>query len=277
MKTTTVVLIVFCLAVTGGTLIYLRRDKTLTPPVPVVASSSDKIVEQPPSEKISIPKKEPSQVIAEIKRETNDVPANAAELKTNAAPSAASQTADTLLSTQISFLDKRALRKNLKDIAELDLVIAELKQRAADNPTSPDISTTLGEVELQKADVLSKSGGNLNEMAIVAMQADQHFDAALKLDASNWEAQFYKAAALAHWPADLGKSPEVIQRLSNLIDQQDTMPSQPQFAYPYVILGEQYQKAGKPDYAEQTWRLGAQKFPGDTVLQNKISTIGVNK
>ena len=69
----------------------------------------------------------------------------------------------------------------------------------------------------------------------------------------------------------MNKGPEVIQRLSSLIDQQETMPPQPQFAQIYVLLGEQYLKAGKTDYAEQVWRLGATRFPGNPTLQGKIT------
>ena len=108
-------------------------------------------------------------------------------------------------------------------------------------------------------------------MGILGMQADQNFDAALKLDPANWEAQFFKAAAMSHWPLELNKGEEVIQRLSHLIDQQEAMSPRPQFAQTYVLLGDQYQKMGKPDYAAATWQLGAAKFPGDSTLQQKIS------
>jgi tetratricopeptide (TPR) repeat protein len=108
-------------------------------------------------------------------------------------------------------------------------------------------------------------------VGILAMQADQSFDAALKIDPSNWEAQFVKASALAGWPVGLNKGPEVIQQLSSLIDQQETMTPQPQFAQAYVLLGDQYQKAGHLDYAHATWQLGAQKYPNDPTLQKRIS------
>jgi hypothetical protein len=54
------------------------------------------------------------------------------------------------------------------------------------------------------------------------------------------------------------------RQLSNLIDQQEAMPPQPQFAQTYVLLGDQYKKTGQPDYAVQTWRLGLAKFPADS-------------
>jgi TolA-binding protein len=62
-----------------------------------------------------------------------------------------------------------------------------------------------------------------------------------------------------------------VQRLANLIDQQETMPSQPEFAQTYVVLGNEYQKIGQPDKAMATWQLGAQKFPNDSSLQKKIN------
>jgi hypothetical protein len=49
------------------------------------------------------------------------------------------------------------------------------------------------------------------------------------------------------------------------------MPSQPQFAQTYVLLGDQYKKAGQPDYAVQTWKLGLAKFPADSTLQGRIT------
>ena len=105
----------------------------------------------------------------------------------------------------------------------------------------------------------------------MALQADQSFNRALGLDPANWEAQFFKAAALSRWPPEMNKSPEVIQQFSNLIDQQEAMPPQPQFAQTYVLLGDQYKKTGQPDYAVQTWRLGLAKFPGDSTLQRRIA------
>jgi hypothetical protein len=59
--------------------------------------------------------------------------------------------------------------------------------------------------------------------------------------------------------------------LSSLIDQQETMTPQPEFAQTYVVLGDEYQKIGQPDKAAATWQLGLTKFPGDSALQKKNS------
>ena len=80
--------------------------------------------------------------------------------------------------------------------------MAELKQRALENPNDPEIPTTLGEAQLNKVKALHDAGGDPNEIGILAMQADQSFNAALKIDPQNWEANFVKASSMYYWPAD---------------------------------------------------------------------------
>jgi tetratricopeptide (TPR) repeat protein len=181
--------------------------------------------------------------------------------------SAFGQAIEVLVAPQASFQQKQAAWKRLRDAGELDQAITTLKQGAASNPASAEYPTALGEAYINKLQTVH----DYHEMSILGMQADQSFNAALKLDPANWEAQFFKAASLAHWPAEMNKGPEVIQRLSTLIDQQEALLPQPQFAQTYLLLGEQYQKAGKPDYAKQVWLLGAAKFPGDATLQKRIA------
>ena len=154
----------------------------------------------------------------------------------------------------------------------MDAAIAELKQRATDNPNDPEIPTTLGEALLNKVRDMHESGsGDYNEIGIMAMQADQSFNAALKIDPQNWEAQFVKNSSMTYWPANPQVDNQVVQNLSSLIDQQETMTPSPEFAQTYVVLGNEYQKIGQPDKAVATWQLGLTKFPNDPTLQKKIS------
>ena len=44
-----------------------------------------------------------------------------------------------------------------------------------------------------------------------------------------------------------------MDRFLTLIQQQETQAPEPQFAQTYAKLGEQYQKLGKADYAQQIW------------------------
>ena len=103
------------------------------------------------------------------------------------------------------------------------------------------------------------------------MQADQSFNAALKIDPSNYEAQFVKASSLYYWPANPQTDNQAVQMLSNLIDQQENMSPQPVFAQTYINLGNEYQKIGQPDKAQATWQLGLQKFPNDPTLRQKLN------
>jgi lipoprotein NlpI len=69
----------------------------------------------------------------------------------------------------------------------------------------------------------------------------------------------------------MNKGQEVVQQLSGLIDQQQTMTAQPQFANTYVLLGDEYQKLGQNDYAAATWKLGLSQFPMDSGLQKRTA------
>jgi hypothetical protein len=274
MKTFWVISVVFCVAITGGAIIYLNWQKAPPASELIAASLPGRTVVPSPSGKNVIPEPEAPQMASTGASETIPAPVVGAvvtDSKPASGSTALSQTVDALISPQTGFGNKWALWKKVKDEGKLDQVMDELKQRAQDNPNDAEIPATLGQAELQKAGVLSQNGGSINEMGILGMQADQNFDTALKLDSANWEAQFFKATAMSYWPLELNKGEEVVQRLSSLIDQQEKIAAQPEFAQAYVILGAQYQKMGQPDKAQATWQLGAQKFPGDPTLRSKLT------
>ncbi len=173
-----------------------------------------------------------------------------------------------LLSAQTGLVQKRAMWTQLAQTGQLDRVIAALELHATNDPAVPEYPLALGEAYLFKI----ASTEDSRDQAILGMKADQRFDAALKLDPANWEAGFYKAAALARWPDSMNMGPEVVQRFSDLIQRQETMPSRPEFAATYVLLGEQYQKAGQPDNARQVWLRGAAVFPNSPSIQAKLAT-----
>ncbi len=182
-------------------------------------------------------------------------------------PTAFSKAIEILVSPQSNFQQRQAAWKQLREAGELEQAVASLKQGAVNNPASAEYPTALGEAYVYKL----QSIRDFHEVSILALQADQSFNTALGLDPANWEAQFFKAAALSRWPAEMNKGPEVIQQFSKLIDQQEAMPPQPQFAQTYVLLGDQYKKTGQSDYAAQTWRLGLAKFPGESTLQGRVA------
>jgi len=179
-----------------------------------------------------------------------------------------SQPLQTLVSPQATFAQKQAAWKQLRDAGQLDQAIAQLEQAVKEDPKVAEYSAELGRAYLQKLGTTQ----DIRQQAVLAMQADQTFDEALKLDPNNWDARFYKASALSHWPADLNKSQEVMENLSTLIDQQEVRPPQPEYAQSYVLLGEQYLKAGYPDNAKEMWQRGAALFPQNEALQNKLAS-----
>lgn len=181
---------------------------------------------------------------------------------------------DQLTSKSLSFAERRKLWDALRDSGQLDSVTALLKRMAAENPEDAAVSLALGEAEIRELRAVAQSGGNFNEQGILALQADSDFAAALAQDPTNWEAQFEKAAALAHWPASLNKAPEVISLLSSLVTQQENLPPQPEFAESYLILGQEYQATGQPDKALQIWQQGAARFPINPNLQQLVATSG---
>ena len=266
MKSLITISAILCAAVIGGT-VYLNRRKT----APAVAVP----VEAPAFPAATAAAKlAPSSAVSEKTNHTLRHPA-AGELsrtaKPDRPPTAFNQAIDTLVSPQSGFREKQAAWKQLLAAGQLDDAIEALKQGAKDNPVSPEYAAMLGQAYLQKAAVVSKNGGSVNELGILGMSADQNFDAALKIDPANWDAQFFKAVAMSYWPTELNKGGEVVQRLSNLINQQQTMPDQPEFANTYLALGNQYQKLGQTDNALQTWQVGAAKFPNDSALQQKLT------
>lgn len=190
-----------------------------------------------------------------------------------AASVAAQQAIQTLASPQASYREKQVAWGLLRNSGKLDMAITEFEQRAAANPTVAEYPATLGQAYLQKAGTLS----DLREQGILGLKADQSFDAALNADPSNWEAGFWKASAMSYWPAQLGKSQEVVDRFVELIKMQETQTPQPEFAQSYVILGEQYQKQGYADYANQVWQRGASLFPDDARLKNKLENPSSNQ
>jgi len=268
MKKSLIVLVVLC-GVIAGAVVYSNRQKVAPPvPAPIVGSSPGETMVPTQPGKIASRDLPP----VNTDKPENVLPATPAisEAKPDDATGAIHKAVDALLSAK-SAAEKHDLFQQLIKSGQMDQAIAELKQRAIDDPNNPQLSTTIGEALLNKVRVIHEAGGDVNEMGILAMQADQSFNAALKIDPQNWEADFVKASSMYYWPPDATRDNDVVQRLSGLIDQQETMTPNPAFVQTYVVLGNEYQKIGQPEKALATWQLGLTKFPNDPALVKKIS------
>ena len=215
----------------------------------------------------------PKEVVAAAKSPLSNVGTSGAESHTLPPPATDSklllaQAVETLVSPQTTYQQRQETWKQLRQTGKLDETIAELEQRVSTNPRSTGDVTALGEGYYKKAG----NTDDVRERAMLAMKADQTLEAALNLDSSNWEARFTKATGMSYWPAELNKRQEVIQEFLALIQQQETEPPQPQFARTYLLLGQQYEKAGNASDATQVWQRGTSLFPNDTDLQGKLTS-----
>ena len=269
MKSTIILITGLCAGIACGVL-YFKLQKTPSAPPPVVESTPDSVSVSPenivatakpvPPVTEPVPVAAPSPIINSV---VSDPEAEAV--------AAFRKTIEALLSPQLPPRQKHEMFEQFRKAGQMDQVIAELKRRAKGDPQIPEIPTTLGEALLNKVGAIHAAGGDVNEMGILAMQADQNFNAALKIDPSNWEAQFVKYSTMFYWPPEAARDNEAAQKLASLIDQQESLPQQPHFAQTYVALGNQYQKIGKPDFAQATWQLGLTKFPNDPTLLKKLA------
>ena len=264
------ILFVVAAVVIAGAIVFINKQKNAPPPAPVTETAPAQ-PEPKPQEVISAPK--PETVTAVVS--TNPIPAPApvavaapaAETNSNDATNSIHKIVDALLTAKKG---KHEMFQQLNK-EQLQAVITDLQQRALANPQDAEIPTTLGEAQLNLVRQLHESGGDEDQVGILAMQADQSFNNALKIDPKNWEAQFVKASTMFYWPANDARDGQAAQMLATLIDQQETMQTQPEFAMTYLALGNQYQKMGKTVEAMATWQLGAQKFPSDPALRQKVA------
>jgi tetratricopeptide (TPR) repeat protein len=178
------------------------------------------------------------------------------------------QSMDTLLSPSSTHEQRQDAWKQLMAAGQLDQAVAQLQQLAAANPQSAQYPGDLGEAYLKQCSQTT----DVREQGILALNADKLFDTALNLDPSDWEARYTKAVALSYWPANLNKGQDVIDNLMTLIQQQQNLPPETQFALPYLRLGDYYQKAGDTPSALHAWQQGASLFPANDDLKSRLAS-----
>jgi tetratricopeptide (TPR) repeat protein len=165
------------------------------------------------------------------------------------------QAIETLLSPQSTFAQKQAVWKQLKDAGQMDDAIAELERRLADSPDSVEDAVALAQAYLKECGQTD----DIRQRAMLAMKADLLLDTALSQDPSNWEAQFDKVSSMARWPLELNQGPKVLEQFQTLIQEQESQPTQPQFALTYLRLGDYYERTGDANEAVQVWQRGDRK------------------
>ena len=246
------------LTVAGLALRARHTEPVLLPPLKAVERKAALKVEAPRI----MPPATPSQTAA------GPAEATASNPGAVAASTFPAQAADYLLNPEAPYTQRFEFLGRLLNEGLLPGVVAELEKRAREETNNPAIPATLGQAYLLQASLATNS---ISEQGILGLKADQVFDRALAQDGGNWEARYWKAAAMSHWPTVLNKSQEVMQHFVKLIEQQEAEPPQPQFAETYAWLGKQYLKAGYPEYAKQAWERGLVFFPNHEQLTANIN------
>jgi tetratricopeptide (TPR) repeat protein len=263
--------VILGVAVIGGGIVFSasRQKNPVVPPAQArTESSPNPATENNPPAQPPVATPVPAQPVpADTGDSKPAVIASATETSAKVVDPAIKQAIESLLSTRLTHEQRRDILKKLNESGKLGQAIAELEQQAASDPSNAAYPTALGQAYLEQAATTQ----DVPDKAILAMQAVKSFDAALSLDPSNWEAAFTKAALMSHYPAELNQGQAVIDQFTQLINQQEAQPSQPQFAQTYVLLGDQYQKLGRNDYALATWQSGAALFPGNSTLQKRLA------
>ena len=154
----------------------------------------------------------------------------------------------------------------LREAGRMAEYVAAIEALAAADPGNAELQVALGHAYLQQLFGL----GNSPEVGEIAMKSDGAFDRALELDDTNWNARFSKAVALSNWPAFMGRAPEAIEHFELLIEQQEGQRPRPEFAMPYLFLGNMHQAAGKREQALATWKAGLALFPDSAELRQAL-------
>ncbi len=177
------------------------------------------------------------------------------------------ETVGLVLSPEATFAEREAAWEHLDKAGQLEHAVTALERMAEENPDSPPVLVALGRGYMLK----SRTIADIVQVGILGAKIDESFNTALKVDPVNWDAQYYKAVALSFYPAFMNKGPEVLQTFQALIRQQEQQTPQPQFVDSYLRLGDEYQKQGNADFARQTWQRGAELFPDNSALQQKLT------
>jgi len=259
-------------AVIGGgiALSAVRQKNPVVPPAQVRTESatSPATANNPPEQPAVATPVPPQPVPVDTGDSKPAVIASATQASAKAIDPAIKQAIESLLSKQLTHEQRRDILKQLVQSGKIDQAISALQQQAANDPNNAEYQTALGQAYVEQAAAMQDFSP---DKGILVMQAMKSFDAALSDDPANWEARFTRTAILSHYPAEMNKGQEVIDQFTQLINQQESQPPQPQFAKTYVALGDQYQKLGQNDYALATWQAGAQLFPSDKTLQKRLT------
>jgi vitamin B12 transporter len=109
-------------------------------------------------------------------------------------------------------------------------------------------------------------------MSLVA-EAESVLRSVLEDEPEHWNARFTLAMLLHNMPAMLGRGADAEREFERLIAQQGRRGG-PQYALPYLHLGDLHVAAGRRTKAIETWRRGLALVPGHSELVARLTAAG---
>lgn len=171
------------------------------------------------------------------------------------------------LDQNLSDEDREALWDELKELGLIEEAISLLEQEVANDPENADLMNQLGYAYLQPIIRDGVAGMDAGKWSV---KADQTYDRVLELDPEHWEARFSKAISYSFWPPMFGKQPEAIRQFEVLVGQQANRAAKPEYAQTHILLGNLYEQSGDHEAAMAAWQLGADRYPEDADLRQKL-------
>lgn len=105
----------------------------------------------------------------------------------------------------------------------------------------------------------------------MAGQSTRLLEEALRIDPRHWSARFTLAMNHFHTPEFLGKGDDARRELETLIEQQGGRADLPHLALPHLYLGELHRREGREADAQRVWSRGAELFPENAKLRERIA------
>jgi tetratricopeptide (TPR) repeat protein len=109
------------------------------------------------------------------------------------------------------------------------------------------------------------------EQGALSARAGEILRAALELDPVHWHARYLLGINYFHNPEFMGLTDDAIAEFETLIAQQGGRTDFPEMAGPYVYLGDLYARVDRPADARATWQRGAELFPDDPRLAERLA------
>lgn len=136
------------------------------------------------------------------------------------------------------------------------------------HPKAPNAQLNLGYAFVDKI----PTEGAITQV-LLANTALTHFGVALEME-DTWLGRFTRGNSYLYWPAIFGRTPLAIADLEKALELARDKEKKPHHVRPWIGLGDAHWRLDDIDKARATWSAALEKFPGDALLQARLSRQG---